>query len=278
MIVFTQLGKLGRDGNQLFQVMATLTHARKMGTRAQFPKWEFNKYLMHPVDDNLDMTYDEKFDGEDHESHHGFEHFHYKPIPNKKNLMLIGFYQSEKYFDADLAEYHLQPRNELFQTVRSAGKEFLHLHNITAIHVRRGDYLERTDHHPVLPHEYYRDAIIKMYQKHGTQTNFVFFSDDIAWCKDAFQGPRFHFAEGNSPVVDLYLMAMCKHHIIANSSFSWWGSWLRRLFRHNDQPHTIIAPPQNKWFGPALSHYDVSDLYCPNWEIIPETTKESECV
>lgn len=273
MIVFPQLGKLGRDGNQLFQVAAAISHAKKMNTRAQFPAWEFNKYLLHPVDDRLDLTYDEKFDGEDHEPHYGFSQFHYSPLPVKRNLYLVGFYQSEKYFDPALVAHHFMPKAELIQTARAAGRDYLHLSHITAVHVRRGDYLERPDHHPVLPLEYYAGAMARIRQQYSENANFVFFSDDIEWCKSNFTGPNLHFAEGNAGVVDLYTMAMCRHHIIANSSFSWWGSWLRRLFP-NEQPQTIIAPPQNRWFGPAMAHYDVKDLYCDEWEVLSLEAKE----
>ena len=66
-------------------------------------------------------------------------------------------------------------------------------------------------------------------------------------------------AEGNSPYVDMCLMSLCEAHIIANSSFSWWGAWLA-----NSQ--MVVAP--SIWFGPNNAHLDTKDLYCPHWNII----------
>jgi Glycosyl transferase family 11 len=102
-----------------------------------------------------------------------------------------------------------------------------------AIHVRRGDYVHRTQYNPVCSLDYYRSAI----ELFAADTAFLVFSDDIEWCKQRFDSPRFTFSEQRAPSdsvlggnlqeeIDLYLMSMCQHQIIANSTFSWWGSWL----------------------------------------------------
>ena len=87
------------------------------------------------------------------------------------------------------------------------------------------------------------------------------FSDDIKWCgeQDIFQGDRFILSEGNNTAVDLCLQSLCTYHIIANSSFSWWGSWLAKSKK-------TIAP--RNWFAGQNKDKDVSDLYLPQWVLI----------
>jgi hypothetical protein len=236
-----------------------------MAEKARFPAWEYNKYLINPVDDKLDTSKDEFFDGIWHETYFA-EKFEYTPIPLQKNLILWGFFQSEKYFDQQLVLNTLKPKNEFLQVVKAAGKEFLNLKNTVAIHVRHGDYLDKDKQecHPVLTAAYYDNAMQEMYYLLGPNVNFIFFSDDIAWCKQHYRGENIYYAQGNSDVVDLYLMAHCQHHIIANSSFSWWGAWLKKLF--TDNSGFVIAP--KTWFGPQLKHWNTKDIYVPGWKIM----------
>jgi len=253
----------GRLGNQLFQIAATLAHAKKMGVKAQFTKWEYNKYFINGIDDNLDTTYDARFNDLFHSPYYGFD-FEYKPITNGENLILHGFFQSEKYFDTEKETIinAFKPKNEFLQVVRQAGKDFLNLQNTVAVHIRRTDYLNKEDAHPVLNvNEYYDPASATIGDKIKEIVKFIIFSDDIEWCKKEIKHPNCYFSEGNSDIVDLFLMAQCKHHIIANSSFSWWGSWLSKNMFNNQG--ITIAP--NNWFGPSLSNYDTKDLYLPEW-------------
>tara|TARA_R110000824_G_scaffold185608_7_gene366597 strand:- start:1345 stop:2028 length:684 start_codon:yes stop_codon:yes gene_type:complete len=175
-------------------------------------------------------------------------YFQYKEIPLlSSNMILFGYYQSEKYFkDAE-------------ETIR---KEFTFRHpkiteNVDAIslHVRRGDYLNLVDDHPVCPVTYYTKALELLPDK-----NVIVFSDDIEWCKKTFKGSKFQFSEGRSPSEDIEYMSRCSHHVIANSSFSWWGAWLG----HNENK-IVIAP--KRWFG-KNKEYDTKDLYCSGWHII----------
>jgi hypothetical protein len=85
---------------------------------------------------------------------------------------------------------------------------------------------------------------------------FLIFSDDIEWCKKNFNSDDFYFVEGNKDIEDLFLMTLCKNHIISNSSFSWWGSWLCE----NDKK-IIIAP--NRWFSEESSTI-YKDVYTSN--------------
>lgn len=253
----------GRLGNQLFQISAAVAHAAKMGTTAQFPKWEYNKYFITGIDDNLDETYDCRFNGIFHNPHYGFD-FHYTPIPTEKNLILHGFYHTQKYFQEhkELIIKAFTLKNEFFKTVKEAGKNFLNLQNTVAVHIRRGDYLNNPNAHPNLTiDDYYDPASVIIGDKLKIKANFIIFSDDINWCKNEIKHPNCFFSEGNSDIVDLFLMAQCKHHIIANSSFSWWAAWLAKNMFKTDG--ITIAP--KLWFGSALSHYNTNDIYLPEW-------------
>ena len=254
----------GRLGNQLFQISATLAHAEKMGVKAQFPTWEYNKYFINGIDDNLDQTFDCRFNGAFHNPHYGFD-FHYKPIPEEKNLILHGFYHTEKYFEnyKELIINTFKPKNELLQVVKQAGKEVLYLKDTIAIHIRRGDYVALQQEHPDLTQiHYYDNAFETIINKiPNSSKNWLIFSDDIQWCKSRFYSYNVNFIEGNSDIVDLFLMAQCNHHIIANSSFSWWAAWLSKNMFNNDG--ITIAP--KTWFGPNLAHYNTNDIYLTEW-------------
>ena len=114
--------------------------------------------------------------------------------------------------------------------------------NSISIHIRRGDYL-----HPKFNHlygnictiEYYKEAITILQQKYAN-LHFYIFSDDISWVKENLPIVPSTYIDWNKKEdswQDMYLMSQCKHNIIANSSFSWWGAWL-----NNNPNKTVICP------------------------------------
>ena len=125
-----------------------------------------------------------------------------------------------------------------------------------SLHVRRTDYTTNPNH-TALVEKYYKNALTCF----NDTDQVIVFSDDPIWCHDSglFSEDRFLIAEGNSGYVDMCLMTMCKGHIIANSSFSWWGAWLA-------DSKMVVAP--SIWFGPNNSHLDIKDLYLDHWEVI----------
>lgn len=185
--------------------------------------------------------------------------FGYQPIAYQSEMMLVGFFQSEKYFikyRQNLLDI-FTPESQVIEELKSKYELILDRPNC-AIHVRRGDYLNRAQYNPICSLDYYCSAI----ELFDRDTTFLVFSDDIDWCKQTFDSPRFTFSENSSVAgdpprseyIDLYLMSMCQHQIIANSTFSWWGSWL------NQNPHKRIIAPKN-WFGSALGHLKTDDIY-----------------
>lgn len=177
--------------------------------------------------------------------------FSYKELPTLEgNVTLNGYFQSEKYF----IDFEKEIK-DLFR-FKVAG---LNPAGECSIHVRRGDYLNLPNHHPVQDMKYYNEAISKF--EEGTK--FLIFSDDMDWCKNEFISGTYEyiFVEGNNDYTDLYMMSKCDNNIISNSTFSWWGAWLNENVNKK-----VIAP--KKWFGPAYEKNDTKDLYCKGWEII----------
>ncbi len=123
-----------------------------------------------------------------------------------------------------------------------------------SIHVRRSDYLQ----HANLVNcslRYYNDAVTYFKNEYG-EARFFVFSDDMAWCRQHFTGTEFTFVEGTSNVEDLVLMSKCSHHIIANSTFSWWAAWL------NDSAGKKVVAP-GEWH--AKKDKRLNDLLPADW-------------
>lgn len=179
------------------------------------------------------------------------------------DIYLRGYWQSEKYFKPveTLLRERLKFRNEL----REPNKEWadrINSMNSVSVHIRRGDYVSDpkiNSYHGVLSIDYYLRGIAEM-RRQVTDAHFFVFSDDVAWAKDHLQlEPHCEFITGNSGTQaweDLKLMSLCKHHIIANSSFSWWGAWL-----NPSQDKVVISP--SEWF--ANKSIDISDLIPTGW-------------
>lgn len=165
------------------------------------------------------------------------------------NTYLNGYWQTENYFLQNrqglLADFTLKKTSEGYNQIL----EQINSCNSVSLHVRRGDYVTlavANEFHGVLPLRYYKDAMsyLNTIQK---QLVYFVFSDDIPWCRKNLNFlTEVRYVDGGQsgllPQEELVLMSRCKHHIIANSSFSWWGAWLNR--QHDT---TVIAPV--KWFN-----------------------------
>jgi len=188
----------------------------------------------------------------------GSDDFSYKKINYVNNLCLTGYYQSEKYFidkQEEIREMFSCPP-EILAFIERNYKKLLQRDNSCAVHIRRGDYLKYKEYHNNLNLDYYKACFDKMKGKH-----FVFFSDDIQWCKKNFKTLESTFVDSGSDIIDFYLMSNLKNHIIANSSYSWWAAWL------NKREHkTVLAP--RRWFGQKNSDFVTKDLIPSSWEII----------
>ncbi len=175
------------------------------------------------------------------------------------NCYLIGYWQSERYFAEagatirqDFQPSQLIADNAVSRAIKNS--------NAISIHVRRGDYVSNSIAAEVLgtlSQDYYAAAFTLM-KKSVSNPHFFVFSDDIAWCRAnlRFEGETSFVEEPSQAAAQLQLMSQCKHHIIANSSFSWWGAWL------NASPEKIVIAPK-KWFNSP--DYDARDLVPERW-------------
>lgn len=233
-ITFSQLGKQGRLGNQLWQIAATIAVAKKYNEQYLFPSWQYAPYfsLEGCFANHIPVSkiYNEPY-------------FHYCEIPFIQNTDLSGYYQSYKYFE-NCSDYIKQ----IFEYKSPVATQ-----SYTSIHVRRGDYVDKSEYHSNLSNtNYYEQAIGIM-----NSDKYLVFSDDIGFCKTKFKGDKFVFVENGSPQTDIVLMSACENNIIANSSFSYWAAFL------NKNPNKKVIAPQT-WFGPKLQH-NIKDLLIPDW-------------
>jgi hypothetical protein len=134
-----------------------------------------------------------------------------------------------------------------------------------SIHIRRGDYLSIFGAASILPARYYFDAIRTITGRVSSPTFFVF-SDDIAFAKQHIPvNTRTIFVDHNDSSAaheDLRLMTACRHHIIANSTFSWWGAWL------NPSAAKLVVAPE-RWLEPEI---ECPDLMPSDWILIGDRT------
>lgn len=262
MIGFNNFGNYGHLGNQMFQYASLKGIARNRGYDWCIPPQEnFGKYynLLSHVHQCFNLNCNAAIINGTivEERHHHFDQELFETCPD--NVSLNGYFQTEKYFShiKDEIKDDFSFNQNVVDECSNFIKEISPNREVISIHVRRGDYLNLQSFHPIPPLEYYESALSKL----DSSMPVIIFSNDSDWCKEQklFESDRFLVAESNDVAYDMCIMSMCSHHIMANSSFSWWGAWL------SDSKH-VIAP--KVWFGESLSHHDLSDLYCTGWELL----------
>ena len=264
---------MGGLGNVLFIVATCFALSKKYKVKLRFYSnenmWRDSKrrmihlYKMFEKFD-IDRVYNRKSGITFRESH-----FFYESITLDRRIhnCIYGYFQSYKYFDAykselinmlhnpyqnairdDLEKYYL---NESQESQESQAFEFV------SIHVRRTDYLALSDIHLNLSMAYYEEAMSHFSKE---KSIFLIFSDDVAFIQ---KEPLFqnlvnkHIITNQDDEYCFWLMTACHHNIIANSSYSWWSSYI------NSNPNKLVIYP-SKWFGPKGPVYKICD-------IIPET-------
>jgi hypothetical protein len=171
-----------------------------------------------------------------------------------KDTSITGYYQSENYFKdkrkevLNILKFPI-PHNKLLNIYLKRIKES----NSIAMHFRRGDYLlsKHKNYHGILPFDYYKKSL-HFFNNKIKYPKFFIFSDDIKFIKKNFSlnKKNFFFINTKSSINDLHLMSKCKHHIIANSSFSWWGAWLSTY-----KKKIVCAPKQ--WVNANIVTKDI---------------------
>lgn len=260
LVTFQKLGMFGSLGNQMFQLAATLSLAQKWALPVKIPKrtgyfeetyGRFVDYVDVGLDlgleyltpeDKISLKYDERWSI-------GCE----KPT---ENITLEGYFQSEDWFkeySGLIRQKFTAFKPEIQAKIGQIATQLPHNKSLTAIHVRRGDYVNKQEYHTLLPLSYYQKAKETI----GGDQSYVVFSDDLSWCKENFPEDHF-FVESGNAFVDLGVMIACDNFIIANSSFSWWGAWLAW-----NESKKIVAP--KNWFGPRNSHLSTTSLIPTSW-------------
>lgn len=258
MVTFTKLGEplYGRLGNQLFQIAATIGISEENNQEYLFPRWSYQDYFKNklPVGELNDLNVFTQV---------GFDYKRVNLVAG--NWDLVGFFQSEKYFDHisfKVREY-FTPSDKVLGYIEEKYAEILQ-QNTCSVHVRRGDYVKLKNYFPPQSIAYYTRAM-KMFP---SDTLFIIFSDDVNWCKENFVGENLFFVENEKDIIDLLLMSLCKNHIISNSSFSWWGAWL-----NNADKKRVICPKYFYGPGVSLKFRQISkDLYAKGFERLDVST------
>ncbi|MFL5753382.1 MAG: alpha-1,2-fucosyltransferase [Bacteroidia bacterium] len=187
--------------------------------------------------------------------------FHKEFMSYPENTYLDGFWQSELYFK--LAEDTIRKDLQFKTPAQGLNAEYLQKiknTNSVSLHVRRADYISDSatnTYHGTCSIDYYKQAVELIGEKNPDLVLYVF-SDDIPWCMEnlRLEFPHHYISHnsGKNSFEDLRLMSNCRHHIIANSSFSWWGAWL-----DGNKDKTVIAP--ERWFTQAIN----PDIYPEIW-------------
>ena len=292
------LREFGGLGNQFFRYAALRYYAKRYGAEMKIsvdPEWNAQSFgyprpclLQHysipaPMEERslperilftekpwlqaASAPFTRAISGQVFVQHPSCRYFFSPDVPLRRNittLYLLGYWHThimvDKVADELRSELTLkepaQGRNlELLEEIRQST-------NSVSLHIRRGDCKIPATLRAELPFQYYANAISKLDERLGNPTFFVF-SDDISFAKEYLpQDIRAVFVDHNddfSAHEDMRLMSSCHHHIIANSTFSWWGAWLNP---RSDK--MVIAPKQ--WDLTEDSYYP--DLLPPAWMLL----------
>jgi len=282
MTTFISCNLMGGLGNQLFQIFTTIAYGIQTKRKIVFPYSEslhtgierltyWHSFLhslrmmttfnpSHGVTNLLFCRY--SFIGE--------KGFSYEAVPEYsfREIVFNGYFQSYKYFE--------HYKDSIFGLIRleqqkdDIRKEFpaIHFPNTISMHFRLGDYVNIQDCHPLMPYEYYKNALqyIVEHQKDQSFTVLYFCQEQdnetvlnmIRRLQDVY--PSIVFTKVDDKVPDwkqMLLMSCCQHNIIANSTFSWWGGYF------NQNLGKMVCYP-DKWFGPKINH-DTRDLFPGDW-------------
>lgn len=279
---------IGGMGNQMFQY-ALYQKYLSLGTNTKLDCLKLNNYIKEYNRQTIFKEFNLSLDQADINEIHklkddkkdiyskvrrkifGRKKTHYKEpesgkyipeILNFNNVYLEGFWQAFEYFD-DIRDVLLK-KFHFNRKLNERNTETLHqinsCNNSVSIHIRLGDYLSNTNkiiYGNICNSEYYENCIGYI-NNIVPDTKFFVFSNDIAAAKIQFGvSDKFIYVDNNDEkngYFDMMLMSQCKHNIIANSTFSWWGAYL------NCNKNKIILAPK-KW----MNDFDMPDIYCPGW-------------
>ena len=268
---------MGGLGNQLFIIATTYAYSLEHNKKFYLTKsWKgisksrpfywntllkniSREYLVEPYEIDKFPRYEEPT-------------FAYTKIPIfNQNQVLYGYFQSPKYFEK--YESEIRKLFELPEELMNfANNKLMNLQDKTLVmvHIRHGDYKKSPDIHHILDLNYYKNAKQTMEAKLGFRPTYVYFSDDIPWVTKNFNLVDSDIIiQCDKDYEEFAVMQQCDHFIIANSSFSWWASWLSQKSIQNK---IVIAP--TKWFA-SKGPQDWYDIYPQNYIVMQEPIKDN---
>lgn len=281
----------GGLGNQLFQIFATIAYSLKTnqsfffinqhqltnekdaknGATVRYSYWDIFLSALKPfLKDQEKLPKLELYFKE--------QSFQYDPsillnlLNNQQKVkMLVGYFQSHKYFDvykkAIFKLIKIEMKQLAMYTIHNPSIRF---DTTVSMHFRLGDYKKLQDFHPILSIEYYIKALNLIFKERQTTKSFstvLYFCEDadfdevlekITYLQNVF--PNLIFERANNSIDDweqMILMSLCSDNIIANSTFSWWGAYF------NANPTKTVCYPGD-WFGPKAGH-DTRDMFPDDW-------------
>jgi hypothetical protein len=262
---------VGRIGNQMFQLAHAFAQARTHNRQFVAPAEETDTQpYVDTVYRHIDFALQHTQDIAAAYVETAFSYTPAQPAEGKPTVFL-GFCQSSKFFHP-----HEAAVKELFgptpEFVAKCAQDYPEVLDpeCVAINVRRGDYLTQSENHPVVTLDYIYSALTHI----PARGPVLVVSDDIPWCRENIQLPGKVTFVNYVTWEALWLLALCKHFVISNSTFSWWGAYL------GEKPGSIVVAPST-WFGPGVhsrGHFE-TDIYQPNWIQIPTHYKNGQiCV
>ncbi|WP_179120090.1 alpha-1,2-fucosyltransferase [Streptomyces tsukubensis] len=240
-VTFSTLGLEGRLGNQLWQTAAVIGRSLELGMPVRLPPWGYanafslpNSWFTPPGEDDVQV----------------YDLVDYLKPEDKFVLQDIRLWWR---YQQQVREY-LTPAKPVLDEVDALYGDVFARGDVTAVHVRRGDYLDHPHKYPLPTEKYYREALAG-----SSPSNIIVFTDDPEWVAKHLQ-----FLEGArvtsqpAPFVDLACMTRCTRLVIANSSFSWWGAFLSGS-SEIIYPHAWYTP---EW-RPNMSDWIIPEHWTP---------------
>jgi len=265
----------GRFGNQLFRVGTIIGESLKRNTEYYIPyEWEHSKLFP-----NLKNIIPIKEINQNITSRHNEPSFAYHNIPETSGILEInGYFQSWKYFEGfekDVQNSLTFQQSYLDNALSKMSKDTIKI----CLHVRWGDIYDRKtggghkgieNYHPVMTLEYYENALNVILNE--TKIDEILVFTDNTDTKEFITGKfeKFgiavkYFDYSDDFITDFIAQSLCDHFIIANSSFSWWSSFLGR-----NENKIVCCPNEEDWFGPSYKNHDRSLLLPSSWKRISQ--------
>jgi len=276
---------MGGLGNQLFMIFATLAYGIQHNVKVVFPRDNCHKDVNRTIywDTFLPelklFTTGNPANQITEEQRAAFPKyrepgFDYRPFPDfgTQNICLSGYFQSPQYFAP--VQSTIYKMIHLSDKKRDIREKYPHYFSdnkpIVSIHFRLGDYKTKRQYHPIMNYEYFEQALQHIVTKVTSVDLRVLYlceEEDNAFVQgyiQRLQTPHIEFQKVGDEIPDyeqLLIMACCQHHIIANSTFSWWGAYL------NESPDKIVCFP-SVWFGQSYIYNHLGMMH-RDWIRIP---------